>query len=876
MKWKKENKPPWLFEWLLKKTSNREEDFSISGDFEEIFQSMSRDVGLFRARLWYIVQVLKTVSIQLLSATTRDFYMLKNYLKIALRNITRTKVYSFINIFGLAVGISCFILIAIYAQYELSFDRYHDNSERIFRVAQVLREGHAHEGNNLFAGSPMPLAPLLEKNFPEVVRTTRFTNDININLTIEDRSFFESELYYFDSNVFRIFSFTFLSGDAETALEAPFSVVLTQSGAEKYFGSTDVMGKTVRYDNKYDFTVTGVIENIPENSHFTFDVMFSYKTLENHPDEQYRNWLKWGGPSGYTYLLLEQNTDIDSFNSKIYDFLKTTEANRDGTFNKLFIQSLTDIHLYSKLDAELSINNDFRTIVLISIIAIIILMIACINYMNITTAQSSFRIKEVGIRKVFGAQKKQLARQFLTETFLVTFFAMIVAILIVKIALPYYNLLIERQFQFELLQNFKMLMFLILLTVLISLIAGSYPAIYISSFKPVLVLKNIFHKGTRGKSLKNFLVTFQFAISVTLIICTIVVRDQLLYINNTHLGYDRDNLVVVRLVDDRFRSEKHKLEVIKSELVKHADISNVSSSSSLPNRIIEEVLVQKPGERNTPMFEGDESRVDINFVDLYGIKILEGRGFSREFPSDNKGTFIINETAAKMLGWENPVNRELVRGTNIKGKIIGVMKDFNAHSMYQPIGPVHLWFQEPLLYQQHLTVRVSGRNTSEVINYIKYKFNEVAPNYRVDYQFFDEIYNNMYKSENKLEMILTLFSLLGIILSCLGLFGFSSITLFSRIKEIGIRKVCGASTWKIVFLISKDFIRLVLIANIISWPIAWFLMNSWLSNFAFRTSIDSGMFFLTGLVTILISLAAISYQAVKTSLTNPVDILRYE
>ncbi len=862
--------------WLLRLFFRDSRHKFIIEELEEGFDLYRDEYGMRRSYVWYIVQLIKIIAGKIYNNLFWSSSMFKNYCKIALRNITKNKGYSFINVFGLAIGIASFILISIYVLYELSYDRYHNNAGQIFRAAQVLKEGHAHEGNNLFAGTPMPLAPLLKEKFPEVINVTRFTREINVRLKIENREFFEEELFYTDPDMFNVFSFKFISGDKQTALENPFSLVLSRNAAVKYFGSTDVIGKTVKYDNLYDFSVTGVIENIPQNSHFKFDVLLSLKTLINHPDERYRNYMRWGGPSGYTYLVLKKNTDFQNFNTKIDHLLKTTPVNRDGDYNKLFIQPLKDIHLHSKLDSELSANNDFGTMVILSLIAVLILMIACINYMNLTTAQSSVRVKEVGIRKVFGAQKKQLARQFLTESFLMTFFAMSAALILVKIVLPYYNSFVERQFQFDLIHDSELILSIILLTVLISLFAGSYPAIYISSFKPVLILKNIIHKGIRGKSLRNILVTFQFTISIILIICTIIVKNQLFYINNTELGYDRDNLVVVRLLDKRFRSEKQKLEVIKSELVKHADIYSASSSSHLPGRINSEVLIQIPGKSNIPQFEGDENRVDINFIDLYGIEITEGRSFSREFPSDSKGAFIINETAAGMLGWKDPVNRELVRGTNIRGKIIGVMKDFNAHSLYQNIGPVHLWFQEPLIYQQNLTIRTSGRNSSAVLRYIKLKVNEIAPDFSAEYHFYENIYNNMYKSEIKLEKILTLFSLLGILLSCFGLFGFSSIIMKSRTREIGIRKVCGASTGRIIFLISKEYVKLVLFANILAWPAAWFLMNSWLKNFAYKTMIDTEIFFITGFATLMIGLATVGFKSVKSSLTNPVDTLKYE
>ncbi|MCP4724662.1 MAG: FtsX-like permease family protein [bacterium] len=495
--------------------------------------------------------------------------------------------------------------------------------------------------------------------------------------------------------------------------------------------------------------------------------------------------------------------------------------------------------------------------------------------MNLSTARSATRAREVGLRKVFGARRRHLANQFLGESVLIILTALVIAIFLVNLTLTFYNNFVGINLRFDLINDYQIILILLFTAVFVGLTAGSYPALYISSFKPVTVLRNILNKGTKGRDLRNYLVIGQFAISIILIICTIIVREQLSYINNTDLGYDKDNVIVIKILDHSLITAKNKLKLVKNELVKHSEISGVTSSSDLPSRIFSGTSLRLPGGQELSS-EADENRVDINFVDLYDIEIIKGRNFSRDFPSDNQGTFIINETLADMLGYDDPINKELIRGRTSPGTIIGVLKNFNAHSLYQDIGPVYFWFQEPLYYQQYISVKTSGINTQETLDFIKTKTDELLPGFKVEYNYYSDIYNNMYSSEHKLKTMLTLFAMLGIFISCLGIFGLISITTINRTKEIGIRKALGSSVRRIIFLITKDFLKLIVISNLFAWPIAWFAMDLWLQDFAFKTQINISVFIIAGFMALVIMLLSTILQTIKAAAASPVDTLRYE
>ena len=763
---------------------------------------------------------------------------------------------------------ACFILIALYVQYELSFDRYHENSERIFRVAQELR-GHVHEGHELLAMAPAPVGPLLKEQYPEVLTYTRLRITHNIPLAHEDKNFIETDIHFSDPDIFRIFTLDFTDGNPGSVFNDPFSVVLSERMAEKYFGNENPVGKTIRFRNSYDFNVTGIIKDMPENSHFIMDIVMpisAYGIIYN------TNLTDWRNISCYTYILLDDRANSVMINDRIYDLLKDHTANSHGEYNRLFIQPLTKIHLYSKMDAELSPNNDIRIVYLFSLIAALIVLIACINYMNLATARSANRAREVGIRKVVGAQKAQLTKQFLGESVLITVIALILSFVIVSFILPFYNNFIERNLKFNLFQNYQIVLILFLLTIFIGLFAGSYPAVFISRFQPVQALRNILQKGSKGKNLRSFLVIGQFTVSIILIISTIIIRDQLFYIKNTDLGYNRKNIVVINTIDNDFRS---KLDIIKSELVKHPDIYLTSSANFLPYWIRNQTIFNWPGRQENERIGTYCGSVDYDYVDLFGIDIVQGRSFSRDFPSDAEGAFLINETAARRLGWENPVGRELIHWSGKKGKIVGVMKNFNFHSLYQDIEALHLFHGRQDNHYQ-LALKISGNNIPNVLNFIKGKIEKIVPGYTVEHNFFEDMFNRTYKSEAKLESMLTVFALLGVFISCLGLFGLSSITIFYRTKEIGVRKVFGASVQRIVFFLSKDFLKLILIANIIAWPAAWILMNNWLQNFAFKTNIGILTFLSAVFLALFITFLTICVQTIKAAGANPVESLKYE
>ncbi|MCP4725965.1 MAG: FtsX-like permease family protein, partial [bacterium] len=535
---------------LLGFLSAYNKEFDALEMIEELYMEKHQSEGRYKAGLWLWKQVLLSIPKYISLILSRSLAMFKNYLKIAIRNLKKSTAYSVLNIIGLSVGMACFVLIALYVKFELSFDNYHENGDNIYRVAQHLREGNAQEGNYLLAQTRMPLAPILKVRFPEVIQSIRLFDAFYVHLKIGDKDFFEDKLFFADQDVFKVFTYTFIQGDPETALRDPYSIVLTERTAEKYFGSTDVIGRTIIYNDKYNYKVTGIIANIPDNSHFIVDMLLSYRSVEYDQNSGKIDLNGWHGPVGYTYIVLEEQTDIDDFSTKILDLQKEVNpyAVEDG-HNRLFLQPLTKIHLYSKLHSEISSNGDITTIVIFSIIAVLILLIACINYMNLSTARSTTRAREVGLRKVFGARRRHLANQFLGESVLIILTALVIAVFLVNLTLTSYNNFVGINLRFDIINDYQIILILLFTAVFVGLTAGSYPALYISSFKPVTVLRNILNKGTKGRDLRDYLVIGQFAISIILIICTIIVREQLSYINNTDLGYDKDNVIVIKILD---------------------------------------------------------------------------------------------------------------------------------------------------------------------------------------------------------------------------------------------------------------------------------------------------------------------------------------
>ncbi len=864
------NQPSKITRWFLELFIDNCNHDSLFGDFEEMYQIYYRENGRIRASLWLWSQIIKSIPAFIINPILWSIFMFKNYLKTAFRNIKRQKGYTFINIAGLAIGIATVTLIMLYIQFELSFDRYHKNADQIFRV--ILEFPEYYQGQNRAAISPAPLAAALVDDFPEVISATRFRPSDDVLLSYGQKRFFENNFCFTDPATFDIFSFELLLGDPETALNAPNSIIISEQMAEKYFGNEEPLGKILNYEDRYDFQVTGVLKKIPQNSHFTMDFVAPFETYGEITGSDF---TRWGISGYYTYFLLRRDADPVKLESKLSAFLEKYWDEKHDVHDRYFIQPLTEIHLHSNLMAEITANNDIKYIYLLASIAFLILIIACINYMNLATARSVQRGKEVGVRKVIGAQRNQLVRQFFCESMILTIIALLVSILLINLALPAFNLFVEREMAFNITTNFQLVLWVFVLMVFIGLFAGGYPALAISSFKPVAVLTGKFKGGSKGTMLRNTLVVIQFAISIILIISTVVVRNQLDYIKNRNVGYKRDQIVVLTVRDTEARKN---IEAIKTELLNSPNILSAASSRYLPNRIGAQGIARWPGKPKDLELPIYASTVDYDFIGLFEIKIVKGRNFSRKFPSDANGAFLLNEAAVKALGWEIPVGRDFYHTLHHErgsGKIVGVMKDFHLHSLHQKIEPLY-FFLDPNKKHSYLSLKIRANNIPETIAFIEDKMKVFSPKYPFDYNFFDVLFDQAYKSERKIESMFRTFALIAILIACLGLFSLASFTIEQRSKEIGIRKVLGASVIGIVRLLSKEFLKWVLIANIVAWPVAYFTMNKWLQDFAFKTDLSFFTFLVSALVALGIAFLTIGYQALKAAIANPVEALRYE
>ncbi len=869
---------PRLAGWLFNRFIPPEDRNYFIADIEEVYSILTAEKGYIKAVLWYWMQLFRSLPSFLSYLFTGGFAMLRNYILIAFRNIKRNKIYSFINIAGLSVGMACFLLIALYVQYEFSFDRFNDNYDRIYRV--IMEQPKERMGKKLYATTPGAAGPAIESEIPEVVSASRFTETSEVMVSIKNNSYSENNGFYTDPGTLTIFTLPLISGNQETALNDPYSIVLSKKTAEKYFGEEEPVGKIIKMkfgqtDHYVDLMVTGVMKNIPENSHFKTDFFLSYKTLASIKN---KNLDVWYGIAGYTYCLLRQDTDPNEVESKfkalLHKYLYKNKEVSDKSRSKLLLQPLKRIHLYSDINFDMINKNSasINYIYLFSLIAFLVLLIACVNYINLVTARSTQRGKEIVVRKVVGAHKKQLVKQFLGESIVLTVLAFTISIIIVLSVLPAYNSFVERELSFNLIKNVKFIPWIISLLLFTGAAAGSYPALYISSFSPVKILKGALKSSSKSTLIRNSLVLLQFSISIILISCALIVKNQLKFIKNKDLGYSRGQIIILNTSDSE---TFNNLALIKNKIQKSPDIIHVSSSSSLPNNIQYQNMANWPGKPKDQRLRIFLSIVDYDYIDLFGMNIIEGRKFSKDFPSDGNGAFILNESAVKALGWNNPLEKELTHWNGKTGKVVGVVKDFHFHSLHRKIIPLYLYLN-PDRNNYYLSIKITGSRIPETINFLRDTFAEYSPNYPFQYTFFDEVFDKAYRAEQRMDTIFSFFAFIAIVIACLGLFGLAAFTVGQRTKEIGIRKVLGASSSSIFFLLSKEFTKWVLLANIIAWPIAWYAMNRWLQNFAYKTGLGIDIFIFASLAVLFIALLTISFQSVKASGSNPADSLKYE
>jgi len=800
--------------------------------------------------------------------------MFKNNFKIAIRNILKHKGFSFINITGLAIGIACSILMFLFVRFELSYDTFHEKSDRIYRFAVRAMIGDT-KINQTFSSSAT-FKKVLE-DFPEVETGVKFLRQGQVPVTLEGKTFNENNIYAVDSTFFDVFTFPLIHGDAATALVEPNTMVVTEEMAVKYFGKTDVVGQLleVRISANSDavpFKITGVSENVPPNSHFKYNILLS---TESFPSRI--NNTGWTSNNFISYYVLKPGVSYEGLNEKLKDFTRKymggdrfDEWVAQGNWWENFLQPLTSIHLTSDLNGEFETNGNETYVYMFLIISIIVLLIACINFMNLSTAKSSLRAREVGLRKVVGSDKQRLIRQFLSESVILSFIALAVGVLLVELLLPEYRNLIGRPVELNYFNNLIVIPALIVLGIFVGVVSGSYPAFILSSFNPVAVLKSKSGDKKSGSWIRNGLIVFQFSISIFLIVGTAVVYQQLQHMQNIKLGFEKEQVLVVRNPG----SLGSAVNTFKEELRSIGGITSVSGSTGLPGRSFSNqgfgsVSVEANFTLNLYV-------CDHEYLNTLKLELAEGRFFSKEFASDSSAV-ILNKNAVELLGWDDPIGKTLSNSREDPERftVIGVIDDYHYESLHQDIRPMALFLTGGIYNwsQSLISIRISTNNVSGIIGNIERIWDRVAPGMPFEYSFLEEDYNNLYVNEQQTSKLFTIFSFLAIFIACLGLFGLASFVAERKTKEIGIRKVLGATIPGIVCRLSLIFGKWVLLANIIAWPLAYYAMDGWLEDFAYRIDIGVGIFLLAGLVALIIALATVSYQSFKAAIANPVEAI---
>ena len=801
---------------------------------------------------------------QLLNEISWTTSMLKNYLLIAVRILTKQKLYSGLNVFGLGVGLAAFILIALFIKYELSFDSFHEDADQIYRV--ILQQNSAYQGTDLMASSPAPLAHMLKDELPEVTSATTLMRQPAL-LSYEDQGFFENG-FKVDEDFLSVFTFPMLQGNAKTALVEPFSIVLTASLARVLFHDVDPMGKSLHLDDGNDYTVSGVAEDVPDGSHFTFRFITSIVS-----DRYYAALMDaylLTDSNFFTYFRVTSDQEIVDLQTKVEALTQNNQADRDPTEREHFIvQNLLGIHLNSHANFELGTNGDIRLVYLLSAIALAILLLASSNYMNLAIARSVTRAREVGMRKVSGASRRQLIFQFIGESTLLTLISLGVALLIVWFSLPAFTRLIEKEIALGFASNPLLLAGLILLSLGVGVISGSYPALFMASLRPTSVLKGeIPGRGLRRFRLRTTLIVGQFAISIFLVVGSLIVYQQMRFIQNMDTGYSRDQVMIIPVHGGELSVE---FNTLKNELLQNPNILGVASSRHHLLDITSGRIVS--GWEGSE--EGDELRmnytnVGYDFLELFGISVIEGRSFSNEFVRDIEDALLINEASAIALGWREPIGKELDISLRT-GTIVGVVSDFHYRTLHQAIEPLVIRLDTDRL--GFINVKIGTENVQESIAYIKQKVEAVSP-YPFDYAFLDEAFDRQYRAEIKQGRLFSLFTVLALVIAALGLFGLAAFSAEQRTKELGVRKVLGASGTSLVALLSRDFLKLVVVAFFVAAPTVYLAMNKWLESFAYRVQIGPGVFVVALVTVISVAWFSVTYQALRAARTNPVQSLK--
>jgi len=866
-------RPPKFAESILAILSSSR-NIGILGDTEEEYRMILSEKGLFRADMWYIWQIFLPLPFLIRSQIYWSLAMLKNYLKIALRNIKRNKVHSVINILGLATGMACFFLIMFFVRWELSYDSFHAKADMLFRVIVKSNDGTFNMGKTTMGVIPAPMAATMAEEFPEVVHVSRVHRARDFIFKYTEKKFVETGLYA-DSNFLKIFSFPLVEGNTETALREPLTMVLTEELGKRIFGNDDPVGKTLNFPYReriFDIKVTGILKNIPKNSHLKFDYLISLssrKVLDGEAGFRDR-WNNW---NAFIYVELDPNTVPDEFADKLPVHL-AKHSGQQGT-SSFVLQPIKSIHLKSDAFIEISENYKMSNIYIFSCIAFVILFIACINYINLVTARASRRSKEIGIRKVVGARRMQLVRQLLGESIVLSFTAFFTAIFLLILIFPAFRAFVNKSMEIDIFNDASFLLESIGLVFFVGILVGIFPALFLSSFRPVSALKGLATSSAGKFNIRNVLVIVQFSVSIILIAVTLTIMRQVNYVRSRNMGFDREQVLVIDVRDPKLRDH---IPQIKSTVLQSTNVLGASLSTNLPTNIVpkmrarvEEGTLSDSNDR----FSSYYTVVDQDFLNIHGIELLFGRNFSEKFVRESEESVIINEAVANQLGWKEPLGKMYRTAVVAKnGRVIGVVKNFNFQSLHHSIQPLILMFDPNLC--RYLSLKIDSSDIKSTISFVRETVEAFKPDYPFTYFFLDDSFNEMYQEEQNQGKLFGIFTMLAIFISCLGLFGLASFAVETRTKEVGIRKVLGASISSIMMLISKGLTRCVFFANIFAWPFAYFVAHKWLENFAYRVTLGMWIFFLSGLASLAIALLTICCQTVKAATSDPVASLRYE
>jgi putative ABC transport system permease protein len=789
--------------------------------------------------------------------------MLKNLIKTAVRHILKHFGYSLLNILGLTIGITSALFLIIYVSDEVSYDKYHEKADRIYRVSSSIKEP---DDKFTWVVAQIPFGPQVVHDYPEVESFVRFINMPRALYKFEDKEFNEERFYYVDSTLFDIFSYKVLKGDVKSALLAPKKIILTEKTANKYFGNTDPIGKTLTTANDA-FEVSAVIQDVPTNSHFRFDAVAARSNLP-------KQLGSWGNFGVFTYLLFPKDFDVKSFEKKMQGMYETYMKPIFGGMNITVaynLEPITRIHLYSTNPGEPEPTGSITYVYIFGIVAIFLVLIAAMNYMNLATARSARRAREVGLRKVVGSRRTPLIFQFLSESIVFTLISLLISLILIVVLLPKFNLLAGKSFNLHILYSPVVLLSLLSVVLIVGVFGGSYPAFFLSRFSPVTVLKGSITQGSAGSLFRKILVVIQFSVSVIMIICTLIVFKQLNFLKSTDQGFDQKNVLSLQLNGPMIR----KYPVIKQALMDNPNIKYVTSTNSAVGEGSGKLIFNVETDQGMAQKGVNFTVVDYDFIDALGIKVDRGRGFQKDMPSDTLTAVVVNETFVNRMGWKDPIGKKVEAGdaNTLRARVIGVIKDYHQTGMYNGIESLLLAYR-PL--NNIIYIKLSGTETKATLAFIEAKWKEIFPGQPFSYTYLTDRFFSQFEADEKRGLIFTMFTILAILIACLGLFGLASYMVEQRTKEIGIRKVFGANENIILRLISKDFLILVGIGIIIAIPVSYYFMSNWLLNYVYRTKIGAPLLITAAVITILITFLTISYKAYQAAIMNPAQALKVE